>query len=489
MKRVAPLLAVSALFLLAAAARLTSIIDTGIYADEGTHFSIARSLMGGQIRYLAVQDSTLLFAKGPIFPAALAAFWSISGTNGIGLDALYLGRYLVALLQLLNIAMLVTVIRRSRVPDGLAWLAGFLLAFSPWGLVLGGYSFSYHFVATLALWVWLSWRESQRSVHHSRRWLILAASAMGMAMLTDLVVWSMLPGLVYLVGRRNSRDWPLVLFIALAPTAAFLILGWTLAPQATRFDLAALWSRITALSLNGQIDLLRENFVSLVNEESWIPVSILGALAIPRQFRTDVLWFFGIPILVVARSVALTGLAAYHLLPWLPWLALLAAALIWYLANVPIRLWKRPIWLKPAVLLLAAGIWLSSGKNDFHARVSLPTADAQAVADFLATIREPDELVLATPALAWMLPGAVADYQMALAAEGLESAHIPGSIPDTRFAYDARFASAGYAVVDDYLFRWGLLRMPDLARQIAAIEMEWQRVYMTETVAVYRRPP
>ena len=489
MKRAAPLVVGCALLLLAAATRLAPLAGAGIYADEGTHFAIARSLGEGRLRYLAIQDSTLLFAKGPLFPAVLAVWWRLSGATGMGADALFLSRYLVVMLQLLSVAMLPVILRRSGAPLGLAGLTAALLAISPRALALGRYALSYQLVAVLALLMWLAWREYRRSRRSSRRWLLLAAGALGAAMMTDLLAWTLLPGLVYLSGRRRARDWPLALGIALAPSLVFLALGWALAPEATRYDLAALWSRLMALPLSGQLALLRENVGALWRADIWLPLSVLGVLALPRQFRADALWFFGMPLLAVARSVALVGLAAYHLIPWLPWLALSAAALVWRIANVSSG--ARPLapWLKPAILLFAIGLWLRAAPPDSLATVSLPPAETRAVAEFLALRREPEALALATPALAWMLPGAVADYQMALAAASLTSAHLPTNLPPARFAYDARFAAARYVVLDNYLFRWALLRMPELARQVAVIEAEWWPVFATETMAVYQRPP
>ena len=399
----------------------------------------------------------------------------------------------MTLLQLLSVAVLPTILRRSGAPAGLAWLAAILLAISPRALALSRYALSYQLVAMLALVMWLAWREYGRCVQarpgRSRRWLMLAAGALGGAMLTDLVAWTLLPGLVYLVWRRRARDGPLALAIALAPSLAFLALGWALAPEATRYDLVALWSRLTALPLSEQLALLRANVGALAREDIWLPLAVLGAFALPRQLRTDALWFFGIPMLALARSVALTGLAGYHLIPWLPWLVISAAALIWRIAHMPSGIWSRALWLKGAILFVAIGLWLRAAPPDSLSIVSLPPTEARAMAEFLVARREPAELVLATPALAWMLPGAVADYQMALAAAGLASAHLPTNLPPARFAYDARFATARYAVVDSYLFRWALLRMPELARQVAVIEAEWERIFVTETMAIYQRPP
>ena len=233
--------------------------------------------------------------------------------------------------------------------------------------------------------------------------------------------------------------------------------------------------------------MLGENGVSLIRETIWFPFCLLGVLTISRQFRPEILCFLVIPLLIIARSVALTGLATYHLIPWLPWIAFLSASFIWYFAQLPGRKWPRFAWLKPVIILVGLGIWIFAGRHDAYAVVSLPPSEVQEVAHFLQIHREEDELVLTTPALAWKLPGQVADFQMALAAERLQSVHIPNDLPKERFVYDPRFSAAEFAVLDEYLFRWGIMQMPDLVEKIAEIETDWQIVFETATMKVYRR--
>ena len=165
----------------------------------------------------------------------------------------------------------------------------------------------------------------------------------------------------------------------------------------------------------------------------------------------------------------------------------MSAGFIWYLAQLPSREWARFAWLKPVISLVGLGIWIIAGRHDAYAVVSLPPSEVQEVAHYLQTHRDAGELVLSTPALAWKLPGQVADFQMALAAEGLRCVHIPNDLPKERFVYDPRFSAAEFAVLDEYLFRWGILQMPDLVEKIAEIEANWQIVFKTATMKVYRR--
>ena len=487
MFRPAPLLAVGLLFAIATTAGLSRLNETGIYADEGTQFAIAGAILAGETRYLAIGESTLLFAKGPVFPMLLAGWWQISGTSGIGLDTLYLSRFLITVLHLLNTCMMFHIIKRRSASVPLAVLAALLLAFMPATLPVKRYVFSYHFATSLLLLFWFSsgfWHQCQRSC---RRWLIMAALALGIGLLTDLIVWSLLPGFVFLVARNRKQDGLLALVIALAPAVIFLLRQYSLSPVATAFDLHALWLRTTSLSFSGQLRLLTENWITLIRETIWFPLCLLGVFTVSRQFRTEILWFLVIPLLIIARSVALTGLASYHLIPWLPWIAFLAASFFWSLAHLPGRKWARFAWLKPVIILMGMGIWMFSGRHDAYAEVSLKPAEAQEVAHYLQTHRDANELVLTTPALAWMLPGHVADFQMALAAEGLRSVHIPNDLPKERFVHDPRFSAAKFVVLDEYLFRWGILQMPELVEKIAEIETEWQSVFETATMRVYRR--
>lgn len=487
MKRPIPLFAVCLLLLITASSGLVRRMGVGIYADEGTQFAIAQSLMAGEIRYLAVKDSTLLFAKGPIFPLILAIWWRITGTVGSDLDALFLARSWVLMLHALNLCLLFTIIRRRSTNILMASAATMLWALFPLARILNPLAFSHHSATTLILLSWLFWSLAQEKQSDVYRWRYLAAISLGGALLTDLVIWTLLPGFFYLFGRESPRNGLKLWAITLVPTLLFISLQYGFSAEATRFDLQALGSRISAEPIRGQWLILRTNLLHLIQGAPWFPLCLLGGLVLPRQFRAECIGLMVIPLLVVVSSVPISGLAAYHLIPWLPWFAFLFAALLVKLAMLSGR--KQKLWASFKSLLLAVlvGIWLFSDARDSFARVSVSPSEADAVVQFLQDNRKPDELVLANPALAWMLPGKVADFQMALAAEGLASVHLPRDLPAERFAFDARFSSTEFVVLDDDLFRWALLRMPDLVGKIAQIEAEWKLVYRTPRMMVYER--
>ena len=142
MFRPAPLLAVSLLFVVATYAGINRLTETGIYADEGTQFAIAGSILAGETRYLAIGESTLLFAKGPIFPMLLAGWWQITGTSSTGLDTLFLSRFLIAVLHFVNACLMFQIAKRRSASVQSAVLAALLLAFLPATMPVKHYVYS-----------------------------------------------------------------------------------------------------------------------------------------------------------------------------------------------------------------------------------------------------------------------------------------------------------------------------------------------------------
>src|SRR5262245_15274621 len=109
--RRAKLLAVVDLVLilaLAAYLRLSNNANTpGWYTDEGTHLEIAQHLAQGQIQYMAIRQSTLLFAKLPLFDLLLASLLTPAREDIATL------RYLTGVLGVISVAILYEVVRRA----------------------------------------------------------------------------------------------------------------------------------------------------------------------------------------------------------------------------------------------------------------------------------------------------------------------------------------------------------------------------------------
>ncbi len=87
--------------IIAAGLRLINLSDNpGWYTDEGTHLDIARHLANGQIRYLAITGSTLLFAKLPLFEGMLAGLVRLFGVKMITLRGLTAGLGILSVMVL-----------------------------------------------------------------------------------------------------------------------------------------------------------------------------------------------------------------------------------------------------------------------------------------------------------------------------------------------------------------------------------------------------
>ena len=80
--RIIELTALTLILLLAAYLRLANVaVNPAWYTDEGTHLDIVRHLLQGQVQYLAVNQSWLLFSRLPLFEFLLSGAALSGGVN------------------------------------------------------------------------------------------------------------------------------------------------------------------------------------------------------------------------------------------------------------------------------------------------------------------------------------------------------------------------------------------------------------------------
>ena len=89
--------------------------------------------------------------------------------------------------------------------------------------------------------------------------------------------------------------------------------------------------------------------------------------------------------------------------------------------------------------------------------------NARLAAAFVNERAAADDLVIASPALAWLIEANVTDYQISLAFDGLESRHFPTDIPRDRFLFDVSIRNARYVIVDRTIDNWAATNVPDIA--------------------------
>jgi hypothetical protein len=85
------------------------------------------------------------------------------------------------------------------------------------------------------------------------------------------------------------------------------------------------------------------------------------------------------------------------------------------------------------------------------------------------------------------VPGNVADFQMAAAAAGQSTVHIPDDLPPNRFAFDPRVPQARFVVVDNLWRNWAAVNIPAAAEMIRQVQA-WPLVLKAGEIEVHRNP-
>ncbi len=502
-------LALLLILALAAYLRLANLADNpGWYTDEGTHLAIAQELLAGRVQYLALTQSTLLVARLPLFDLLVAGLLRLGG------DAMGTLRAFTGTLGVISVGLLYGVLRRATRDPGLALLTALVLAIYPQAILYSRFGFSYNLLTPLVLLAFLGSLEYLKATW--RGWLALAALAIGLGATSDLLMGAFLAPLALVVSVRRARDLSWVLPLAASPFGVYAALMLAGAPRAFLFDLRFNLFRLNALPLPQQLLALADNYTTLITGDAWILVGLIGLFLLrPARLRRLSLLFFLLPLTLLGRAVALYSLSAYYLIPLLPLTALGVAALIRYGAP---HIWGTVAgalaglssqWgydkhgglaatgaALTCALLLAAPLVMSV-KSTFEQvgdrfltdvdAFLLNPADARAVADFVNQQARSDDLVIASPGLAWLLRAHAADFQMAVAAEGRATPHLPADIPADRFAFDPRYTQARFVVVDNLWRNWAALHIPPVADVLRDVET-WPLVFRAGEIEVRENP-
>jgi MFS family permease len=423
-------LILTAIMLLAGGLRLVNgAANPGWYADEATHLVIARSLMQGEVRYLAVTDSVLLFARPPLFGWLLAGVGHIAGLSMGTLRAC------TGLIGTLTVGVLYAVTRRMTGQRGVSLLAALALAILPQAVLYSRFGFSYNLLAPLILLVVYGLYAYHADGRISG--LMLAALAAGIGLLGDVFMLTVVP-LVLLIALLHPVDrWRRGLLVGLiiALPGALYAGGMLLtAPEAFLFDLRFTLGRLGS-PLDQQIPTLIDNLTVLLLGDAWFALGMIGLLALrPARLRGIALVALLLPVLLMGRTVALYSLSAYYLIPLLPLVALgIGALLAWGIplavealiatlrdlipgGQLPDRAGRGIAWL---CLMLLIGLPLAGSTIRLVDGVTgrLPTAidpflvdpaDAAQAAAYLDTHAGPDDRVIASPVVAALVTGSPA---------------------------------------------------------------------------------
>ncbi len=481
--------------LLAAYLRLSHLPDNpGWYTDEGTHLEIARQWQNGRIQYLAITQSTLLFAKLPLFEGLLT--WMVT-LFGVSMGTL---RGLTAVLNLFTIALLAAVTFSLTDDRWLALLAAGLLTIYPQAVLYSRFGFSYNLLSPLlllAVWGVGVYRQNGR-------WLgvVVAGTAVGLGMVSDLWMVSLLPVLFCLTFPRNPSASIAVCALAGLPFGLYTLLSLLNQPATFLFDLQFTLGRLSGLSWLEQLQAAAVTVTTLLAQDGWMVLGVVGLWMIrPLSAQRLFLLFLGLPLLILGRTTALHSLGFYYMIPLLPLVVLGVAALLRYgAAQVVATLQPAPRWHKmvsgvTAVLLglpFFTSTWLMVGQINGRWQTAIDPfllngEDAVKTAEFVNQQLQPDDVVITSPGLAWLVNGKVADFQMAVAFTGEATPHMPGNIPPDRWAFDPRYTQARFVVVDNLWYNWAAIHLPAVAAMITSTQ-QWPLVFRAGQINVYENP-
>jgi hypothetical protein len=504
------------ILLLAATLRLTNVSENpGWYTDEGTLIDIAQHLRTGQVQYLAVNQSFLMFGRPPLFVSLLALLYN---TGGAGIQTL---RILTGILGVMSVVCLWWFARRSS-GAVLALLSAILLAIYPNAVTYSRIGFSYILLAPLILLA--AWGMWEYLATPKRSWLVFIALVIGIGCTSDLMMFNLIPPFLLVVISRRWRDllWSLpLLALPFALYVIFMLLNYQ---SAFLFDLQFTFGRIGKLNIIEQVGGLLVNITRLLISDAWVAPAIVGVFLLqPLRLRRLVILLLLLPLVTLGRTVALSGVSYYYITPLLPLVALGVAGLIRYgtphvtktiqegFVSLVQRfdvVFRRQRWLRARLiafgtmgvifLLIVTPFLMQTifAINDLSHSFTTPVDNllidpdaARAAAVYVNENIRDGESVIASPAVGWLLHTNVADFQMMLAYDGTSTVHLPADLPRDRYAFSPRYADARFVVMDNIWTEWAILNLPPaLGEMVDDVEAHWTLVFEAGKIRVYENP-
>ena len=504
---------------IAAYLRFVNIADNpGWYSDEGTVVEIAKNILNGRILYLAINQSTLIVARPPLFPVLLAGIFSFFKS---GITTL---RHVTASLGVITTGLLYWTIRdiAGKERTYLAFTAAFLYAIYPPAVLYSRLGFSYNLLSPLVVGIlWFLWKYLNSG---EKKWILLAAFLVGIGSISDLMMFTLAPVVLLVAFVKNWRDTIFATGILILPFSLYSLGMLGINKDAFIFDFQFTFFRLGEIPLIAQYPYIIFNYAALIFKDYWWSLAVIGLFLIPdERFRKLSLLLLFIPLCLLARTTSLPGLGFYYLSPLFPMIALGVASLI--VAGTPYVLktvrqglnkitsifqsfnnlrildffWNPAtffvsslllflIVMAPFVVTLSLGVYQAhEGLQTDIDSVMVDVKDARQVISFVNERVDENDIVIASPAIAWAINSNTADFQMAVAFGGGETKHLPTNIPSDRFEFNPEYSNAAYVILDPIWRNWAGLNMPEVAKMVRKIE-KWPKIYYSGEIEVYENP-
>ena len=493
-------------------------VNPGYYSDEGTIVEIAQNLSKGKRQYLAITRSNLIAARMPLFPLLLAGLFKLFGT---GINTL---RIFTSSLGVITVGFLYLVTKYIFSNDRkyLALLSAFLLAIYPEAILFNRLGFSYNLLAPLVLL--MIWSSAKYLKSNNLIWLILGGVSVGLGTMSDLMMFAFVPvvGLIALTRKWKHVYWSI--FVSLLPFGIYSMYSLLFNRTPYIYDFKFTFFRLGSIPLLAQYPVIVLNYASLMMRDYWWSLAVIGLFLLPKSYsRMIVLLSFFIPLFFLGRTAPLAGAGFYYLIPLFPILSIGIGSLlekgIPFVKDVGFRSldyifenigWPENInkYRKFRNFLLVIGTSLIiflvvlspfvittflnfNNKTGIQKHKISPllvnTQDARRAIKYVNQNLNQDDLVIASPALAWAIESNAADFQQSLAFLGKKTQHFPDDIPRSRFAFNASYLNAKFVILDPIWWNWAVPNMEEVEKMVDVVT-QWELVYQSGDVSVYKNP-
>lgn len=163
------------------------------------------------------------------------------------------------------------------------------------------------------------------------------------------------------------------------------------------------------------------------------------------------------------------------------------------------RLSLLPSWVVLFSLLVFYGvrdfrIILYGNPQTFYRQIDLVLVrnpeGALAVTDYVNRQVDPEDIVVASPHIAWRVKANATDFEQFMAYQGLFSVNYgEEGVPPERFAFAPLLENTKFVIVDNMWEEWAIpYEMPVLEKYLQIIQSSWELVLKQGDFKVYRNP-
>lgn len=121
-------------------------------------------------------------------------------------------------------------------------------------------------------------------------------------------------------------------------------------------------------------------------------------------------------------------------------------------------------------------------------KVLVNPRDALIVTEYVNQHVKPQDIVIASPHIAWRIKAKATDFEQLLAYHGLPSVNYYKGIPKERFTFAPSLENAKFVIVDPMLENWAIYSMPDLNDYYATVTGSWKLILEQGKIRLYLNP-